>query len=560
MRSVAFSLAFVAATGCSGSSGGGGSAFLTNHGLGAATLQGNGELWVVGVSEADEGARDRNGDGDTSDVVLSVLDLADGSLTHLGLATSPLPLLAVGAVLIAFGVPEASQGQADRNGDGDTQDTVLHVYDSGTRAVTNTGLAMTFFTPAIGAGAVAFAVSEAGQGGLDLDGSGSAVGAVLHVYDGRTGLSTNAMRSVTSPLVFHDHAFAFTTDELSAGAELNGDGDQDDLEVFQLYDLVLGGIVSVPLAILGQPLGANVDDWLVLVSEPAQADDLNGDGDEQDGVYFRVEPHLGSFLPAGLSAENTLFSRTDGARVLVLATEIDGVDRNQDADFLDVYDAVIQPGVAPTFVADLPHGFLPPVLSAGHVAFLVSEDELGDRNGNGVAGEGILHFMDAASGAVMATDLEALTLDAAGERVAFARFETNGTIQEDRNGDGDLDDLVFSYLDPLTGTLGGTNLAAGGALLASAGFLLVPTRETAQGEDLNGDGDQDDLVWVRHALDSGTNVPVAAGGASTANAGLLDDGRGVLLVEESSQGQFPGTDLNAEGDAFDLVLHSFRAP
>ena len=65
----------------------------------------------------------------------------------------------------------------------------------------------------VGAGHVAFAVSEAAQGGADLDSSGGASGSVLHVYDARTGLTRNAERNVTGAIVFHDHAFAITTDE-----------------------------------------------------------------------------------------------------------------------------------------------------------------------------------------------------------------------------------------------------------------------------------------------------------------------------------------------------------
>lgn len=545
---------------CHGSSGGA-APLLTNLALAVATLEGHGELWAAGVLESDGGGQDRNGDGDTIDLVVSVLDLADGSLTHLGLARRVLPVLAVGDNLVAFGVPEADQGDVDLNGDGDTFDTVLHVYDARTRATTDTGLAMAFILPAIGAGAVAFSVSEPDQGDTDLDGSGDAVSGVLHVFDARTGLTTNAMRSVTSAITFHDHAFAFTTDEASAGAELNGDGDQDDLDVFQLFDLVVGGIVSVPLAVIGRPLPANVDDWHVLVSELDQGDDLNGDGDELDGVYLAVEPHLGTFQVLGFSAPNTSGALYDGQRVGLLAVEIDGDDRNGDGDFGDSYATLLQPGQAPALVAVLPSAQAqsPLALTPAGLGFLTNEAIVGDLNGNGIDAENILHVLDSATGTLRSTDQEALTLQAAGDHLLFARFEANGSIQEDRNGDGDVDDLVLSWWNTASGASGDTGLATLAGAVASSDALLLLGNEGQQGVDLNGDGDLDDDAWVWHDLATGAQVRLGAASVGTFGAGLLDDGRGVVLVAEEAQGT-GGTDLNGDGDAFDLVLHRFQVP
>ncbi|HEX6885183.1 MAG TPA: hypothetical protein VF530_17545 [Planctomycetota bacterium] len=556
-------LLLLAACHDSGGGGGGAPGLLTNHGVSGLSVVGRGELWLVRVREIEQGGLDRNGDGDTLDLVPAVLDLADGSLTDLGLAVSSSPLATVvGEVLIALGVPESAQGSSDLNGDGDALDTVLHVYDASTRTTTNTALAMASLAPAIGLGVVAFGVSESAQGATDLDGDGTATGNVLHVFDSRTGITTSAQRSITSRPIFHDHAFAFTTDEASAGADLNGDGDQDDTSILQTYDLVLGGGVSVPLAVAGIPLGALVEDWYTLADEAAQGQDLNGDLDLLDGVLLAVEPHLGSLQPTAITSFPSPLALSDGERLAVFATEEDGVDRNGDAVLDDTYAALIEPGPGTIFVADLPLTFAAQslALTPHGVAFVVSEDEVGDRNGNGLGGESILHLMDAMTGTVTSIDLEALTLQAAGDFVVFARLETSGSIQEDRNGDGDVDDLVFSLLDTRTGLLSDTALAAGGGLVASAGALLIPFDELAQATDRNGDGDTADLVWVRHELATGVQTTLAASIAQVDGVGLADDGRGVLLVRESDHGPFPGTDLNGDGDTFDLVLHSFQAP
>ena len=63
----------------------------------------------------------------------------------------------------------------------------------------------------------AFLAALADRLGIDDD-------LVVHIYDARTGLTTNAQRSWTSAITFHDHAFGFTTDEPSSAADLNGDG------------------------------------------------------------------------------------------------------------------------------------------------------------------------------------------------------------------------------------------------------------------------------------------------------------------------------------------------
>ncbi|HEX6885184.1 MAG TPA: hypothetical protein VF530_17550 [Planctomycetota bacterium] len=557
MRPVPFLPLLALVAGCHDSSEGGSVPLLTNHRLAAVALEGHGELWVATVQEIGQGGLDRNGDGDTLDFVLAVLDLADGSLTELPLATTLLPT--VGDTLVAFGVSEASQGDTDLNGDGDTLDVVLHVYDASTRATTSTGLALGFLAPAIGLGVVAFGVSESDQGGMDLDGDGTADGDVLYVHDSRTGVATSALRSVTSSPVFHDHAFAFTTDEASAGGDLNGDGDADDVTIFETYDLVVGGVVSVPLAVAGMPLGALVENWYVLADEAAQGQDLNGDLDLVDHVVLAVEPHLATLQPTGLTSTTLPVGLSDGQRLALLATEEDGVDRNGNGSLLDVFAALIQPDAAPTFVADLPL-ISPLALTTNGVAFLVSEDVVGDANANGVLGEHILHLLEATSGTVLALDVEALTIDAAGAHVLFARFESNGTIQEDRNADGDVNDLVHAFLDTATGTLGDTGLAAGLMLVPGTSAVLIPCDEAAQGQDQNADGDLGDLVWVRHELATGLQTALAASDPAFRSAGLADDGRGVLLVRESDTGPFPGTDLNGDGDMGDLVLHSFPAP
>jgi len=67
-----------------------------NLGVAALDLTGNGDLWAAIASEADQGARDLNGDGDALDAVLYVYDLRTQQLVNTGLATGIPPVQAVG--------------------------------------------------------------------------------------------------------------------------------------------------------------------------------------------------------------------------------------------------------------------------------------------------------------------------------------------------------------------------------------------------------------------------------------------------------------------------------
>lgn len=537
---------------CSGSTGGGGP--LTNLGLAAVALHGQGELWAVEVSEAGEGARDRNGDGDDDDSVLFVHDLADGSLTELGLALGTPLVLAVGNVLVAFGVSEAAEGASDLNGDGDTDDLVLHVYDVRTGVTTSTELAMVALQPAVGFGAVAFAVSETAQDGQDLDGDGTTGGFVLHVYDSRTLQTTNAMRNVTSDIDFHDHAFGFTTDEHSAGTDLNGDGDDMDTRVFEMFDLPLGGIEQVPLAIRGRPLAVNADDWFLLVDEGEMDLDLNGDGDRNEGVIHEVHPHTHTNASLGLSSTASFGSTADGGDLGFVVREVDGLDHNGDGDSLDAlavfYSTALGTAFDPGLAID-PNG--PLVFAGEHLGFLADEfaqDE--DLNGDGDLGDQVVHVFERSTGLVVDLELDAIVLQGGGGRLLVTRPESPPSA--DWNGDGDFADQVVFYWDPLLAEATST-MVAGTAAAASADTILLIVSESAQGTDWNGDGDTGDLVYVLHDVATRTNTSLRVA-VTTPGAGLTADGRGVLLVSESGQGR----DLNGDGDTADSVLHGLVVP
>jgi hypothetical protein len=100
------------------------------------------------VSEARESHRDLNGDGDAEDFLLHIADLSTLTTLSTGLSgpfayralQSPVFPASEGRVVVPMS--EARQGNRDLNGDGDTQDIVLQSLDTRTGRARNTGVAV----------------------------------------------------------------------------------------------------------------------------------------------------------------------------------------------------------------------------------------------------------------------------------------------------------------------------------------------------------------------------------------------------------------------------------
>src|SRR5262249_43171854 len=111
---------------------------ISNPGIPAGFVSpSDGDFSLLAVDEADAHA-DLNGDADTSDQVYALQNWSTGTRTNLGLAAAQTgsPVV-VGPGWATFSVGEAEQGQTDLNGDGDTDDPVIFVVDFTSGAVTN---------------------------------------------------------------------------------------------------------------------------------------------------------------------------------------------------------------------------------------------------------------------------------------------------------------------------------------------------------------------------------------------------------------------------------------
>jgi hypothetical protein len=371
-------------------------------GLGALVL--GSDLLGFTVREADQGVTDLNQDGDTQDSVLHLHDVSRGTTLNTALA-SLAPL--VDGPRAAFSVPESDQGSTDLNGDGDAQDLVLHLYEQASQSVENlqrdTSLAFPLLSPAnvrMEGDRVAFLVKEASQGDTDLNGDGDTGDFVLHLHDASSGALTNLRLSVAvatgfpSPIPLHlrRDLLAFQVLESSQGnIDLNGDGDALD-GVLHLHDAATGqtrnlGLASQTVALDGQRVA-------LAVLEPLQGNtDLNGDGDALDGILHLHDPSSGATSNTGLAA---LDPRLDGDRLAFLVPEPSqgSADLNGDGDAGDgVAHALHVPSGAITRL-DASVLFAPAlVLDGDGLALAVSERSHGSRdlNGDGDALDDVVH-------------------------------------------------------------------------------------------------------------------------------------------------------------------------
>jgi hypothetical protein len=223
------------------------------------------------VSEAGQNA-DLNGDGDLNDTVVEVHPAASGAWTNVHQAADTVQ---VEGTLVAFVTPEAAQGNTDLNGDGDTADRVLQLFDPNTNTTTNTRMSAEEFVmgtqPAsCGTGPiVAFRTSEAAQGNTDLNGDGDATDYVLQLYVPGVGV-INTHEAVTpcalpacdprQPYLVQGDTVKFLTYEGDQKQDLNGNGTQTDL-ILQIFDACKGvltstGAVDTSAGALGNPLAS----------------------------------------------------------------------------------------------------------------------------------------------------------------------------------------------------------------------------------------------------------------------------------------------------------------
>jgi hypothetical protein len=271
-----------------------------------------------------------------------------------------------------------------------------------------------------------------------------------------------------------------------------------------------------------------------------------------DGVYQRIEPHLQTIEPLGLSAIIPVGSTSNDSFAALMVHEVDGFDRNADGDLLDTYAVLYDPVAEQAYDPALPIALTVGCVFLGdRLAVAIDEASQGeDLNGDGDELDRIVHLLDPVLGTSTNLGFEASSLAGAGGELAVLRDES--ASGNDWNGDGDELDRVFFVWDPLTGQLENTGVATNG-VLAGAGdssFLFV-VPEIEDGGDRNGDGDTDDQVYALYDLALRRTLVLGLA-ASPSGAGITQAGAALFLVSEFAQGR----DLNGDGDQVDGILHA----
>ncbi len=212
-----------------------------------------------------------NADGDAIDGVVEVHPpTVAGVWTNTGQAADTLEMCGPLAVFLTPESAKAAAGSLNPP-DTDTLDRVLQIWDTGTNLLTNTQRAGEEFV--CGPSLVAFRTSEAAQG-VDLDGDGDTSDDVLMVYDPATHTVHDSQQAVTPcripecdpriPYRVFTSSVKFLSRECdqhgpvssfgcAAGTDLNGDGDADDL-VIRVFDLATGTTTTVGTVTGGNPL------------------------------------------------------------------------------------------------------------------------------------------------------------------------------------------------------------------------------------------------------------------------------------------------------------------
>ncbi len=531
---------------------------VTNLAQAVGVVAVSGDFVAFSVLESDT---DLNGDGDTDDAVVHVYDSTSGTITNVGLQAESA--LAFRDDVLAFTVKESAHGNVDLNGDGDTLDEVLHVYNTRTGITTNTLLptgssAAVFFLPVEHGGRLmAFTVLESFHGNTDLNGDGDALDAVAHVLDTRSGNITNVGLCTLLEKVAGTSVALLVRESCEANTDLNGDGDTFD-QVLHVYDGETGIITNFGVAISSSP-ELQVTDTLIVFSIVESSVDLNGDGDTFDSVLqiFDIRANSTSILGVALSTSRFFVS---GSLVTFTVSEDSqgGTDLNSDGDASDlvvhVYDA--RSATLTNLGLAGSSGVSPHFVGIAVSEFAQGD---GDLNGDGDLSDRVAHIYDAN---LDVTRNLGFALgdpnDPPAVGLNFAGFTVSeaGQGNTDLNGDGDVDDRIAHIYDPVSGHVTNLGLFVFRSLRLSeidGDSFLFGVNEFFEGTDLNGDGDISIFDNVLHVHDATREV--------TSNLQVVFSGSEVqtqtghliaIKVPESSQGN---TDLNGDGDSSDVILH-----
>ena len=471
--------------------------YAANHGF-----EVGGGFVAFGVTECAQGM-DLDGNGSVECVnVLFVHDLEKNRTTNLGLPLlrwGPWLYLAQEGPLMAFVVSEGALGR-DLDGDGLATHDPVFAYEADVERLTPLSVS-TNMRPILEGGRVFVAAREAGHG--DKNGDGDTNDQVLHLHDVRSGATENLRRAVLPAfsnvpwMGVEGPLLALNVAESLQGVDQNGDGDLLDTLV-EIRDLESGMVLptnlpATTLVVEGGLVGIYAPE--ITINDLVGAD-FNGDGVRLHTVAFFYDWLTGTLTNTGIAVDFWADSsfhppRMSDRRAVFVALE-DG-DENGDGDGEDdrllTFDAR-SGATEPTGLSVFRENDVLDIDPDHAVcAAFVGSSELSRLKS---------FVVDMQNGIPVPLGLTVRRQRLVEGRALVAAFEHSG---RDLNGDGDVVDLVQQVHDLRTGETFNTGLAVRLNDLAldsemefENGLLAVQAHEPSQGRDLNGDGDQDDFV------------------------------------------------------------------
>jgi hypothetical protein len=460
--------------------------------------------WVAFLQPEED--RDLNGDGDTDDSVLQVANVTTRQISNLGLAVDAslagddlLPPVAIAGGTLAALVSEADQGKRDLNGDNDTTDTVLETVDLASRRVTRIGLAGSEVR--MDGNRIVVLTPEAAQANRDLNGDNDTADQVLQVYDVGTQQTWNTQVVAASFLMAGDWAAATTPEAGQGGQDLNQDSDTAD-SVAVLLDLKTRKVTNTGLeSAYSSALTPRL--LAVAVEEARQGNhDLNGDNDTADAVLQVINLATMEAINTAQDASGDVVA--DGGLVAFVTEESrqKNADLNGDRDAVDAVGQVFDLATKQVTNTrqDSSEGIL---IGGGAVALLTSEEAQGarDLNGDRDTDDLVIQIYNVAKRSLNNLHFAGGTGFAfTGDLLAFSVPEADQG-ERDLNGDRDSDDEVVYIYDAAASKLMTTRTASFDVISASPRAAAFFCSESDQGErDLNGDRDTDDDVCLYYRL------------------------------------------------------------
>ncbi len=481
-----------------------------------------GDFQVIPVSEADHFNADLNGDGAVNDTVLFFRRISTGVITVVPLAIQSFSIAADGSVASAV-VIESFQG-ADLNADGDFSDTLIVRIVPGTS--TWTVISPIYQVPtvqiALNGGDILFDVREVFVS-IDANGDGDKNDDVLRLWRAASGSFTNlpltnANAAWNVTVTPSQNAFVYAYREGSQGVgDLNGDGDTLDF-VPVIVDRATLAFTSSHGAVdqLETDLYVALDDQYLVtqVHEASQGADLNGDGDTNDKIPFVTTLATGVTASCGEAIElrSEIVMGTGWFAYLIVENfTTPQIDVNGDGDTFDAIPIVriLAPGVAGERIP-IPHAVqlqgassvqVRPLRAVGTQLAITVDESLNnltdfDYDSDGV--DQVPFVFDVPSRRMMnlACAQSGLSLSKPGATLLAVTVYEAANNNHDLNGDGDALDAVTSVYDSRSGALLNAGFATFYVSASAANEMMIWAWEAGQSADLNGNGNQNDIVNV----------------------------------------------------------------